>query len=242
MNAPVNMSRETALRIALAARAMPGVGVGKLLEVLHQRIDGELTEQSLQTVTVNDIKIGVGIVDGEEEGEDIGTGLDLSVIKEVVRILWGETLSEDMPVPVSMDSMPPDTIRVAVASNNGEQLDGHFGSCLRFLIYQVGIDIAVLVDIRSALDAEYAEDKNAYRTDLIKDCQVLYVVSIGGPAAAKVVKSGIYPMKKVDGGLAQDVLGQLQQVMSNSPPPWLAKLLGVSAEQRVRFALSDEGV
>ncbi|OCR22541.1 dinitrogenase iron-molybdenum cofactor biosynthesis protein [Pseudomonas syringae] len=240
MNTPVNMSRETALRIALAARAMPGVGVGKLLEVLHQRIEGELSEQSLQTITVTDIKIGLGIIDGDEDGEDIGTGLDLPAMKDAVRILWGETLSEDMPVPVQLESMPPDTIRVAVASNNGERLDGHFGSCLRFLVYQVGLDSTVLVDIRSALEAEYAEDKNAYRTELIKDCQVLYIVSIGGPAAAKVVKGGIYPMKTVDGGFARDVIAQLQTVMSNSPPPWLAKLLGVAAEQRVRFALSDE--
>ncbi|MHC8286927.1 dinitrogenase iron-molybdenum cofactor biosynthesis protein [Pseudomonas sp. XS1P51] len=240
MNAPVNMNRETALRIALAARAMPGVGVGKLLEVLHQRIEGGLSEQSLQTITVTDIKIGLGIIDGDEDGEDIGTGLDLPAMKDAVRILWGETLSEDMPVPVQLESMPPDTIRVAVASNNGERLDGHFGSCLRFLVYQVGLDSTVLVDIRSALEAEYAEDKNAYRTELIKDCQVLYIVSIGGPAAAKVVKGGIYPMKTVDGGLAREVIAQLQTVMSNSPPPWLAKLLGVAAEQRVRFALSDE--
>jgi hypothetical protein len=30
-----------------------------------------------------------------------------------------------------------DSIRIACASNRGERLDGHFGSCARFLIYQV---------------------------------------------------------------------------------------------------------
>ena len=33
---PPKMNRETALRIALAARALPEVGVGRLLEILHQ--------------------------------------------------------------------------------------------------------------------------------------------------------------------------------------------------------------
>jgi nitrogen fixation protein NifX len=238
MTAPANMSRETALRIALAARAMPGIGVGQLLEVLHQRITGELNEASLQTVTVTDIKTGFASADGEEDGEDIGIGLP--AMKDAVRILWGETPEDDLPVPVELDGIAPGSIRVAIASNSGERLDGHFGSCLRFLVYQVDTGSATLIGVRSALEADYAEDRNAYRAQLIADCQVLYVVSIGGPAAAKVVKSGIYPMKKIEGGDAADILAELQQVMGNAPPPWLAKLLGVAAEQRVRFSLSDE--
>ena len=51
---PPSMNRETALRIALAARALPEVGVGRLLDILHQRIEGELDEESLQRVTVTD--------------------------------------------------------------------------------------------------------------------------------------------------------------------------------------------
>ena len=238
MNSPVNMNRETALRIALAARAMPGIGVGQLLEILHQRIDGELTEESLQSVTVTDLKTGFASADGEEDGEDIGIGLP--AMKDAVRILWGEHVTEALPQPVAPDSLAEGSIRVAIASNNGERLDGHFGSCLRFLIYQVSPSGKALVAIRSALEADFAEDKNAYRAELIADCQVLYVVSIGGPAAAKVVKTGIYPMKKIDGGQADEILAELQQVMASAPPPWLAKLLGIAAEQRVRFALSDE--
>jgi nitrogen fixation protein NifX len=232
------MNRETALRIALAARAMPGISVGQLLEILHQRIDGELTEESLQTVTVTDLKTGFASADGEEDGEDIGIGLP--AMKDAVRILWGEHVTEALPQPVALDSLAQGSIRVAIASNNGERLDGHFGSCLRFLIYQVSPSGKALVAIRSALEADFAEDKNAYRAELIEDCQVLYVVSIGGPAAAKVVKTGIYPMKKIDGGHADEILAELQQVMASAPPPWLAKLLGIAAEQRVRFALSDE--
>lgn len=240
MNATMNMNRETALRIALAARAMPGVSVGRLLEVLHEKVPGELTETSLQSVTVTDIKTGLANVDGEEEGDELG--IQLPGIKDAVRILWGEGDSEHLPVAVPLDVMPAHSIRVAIASNNGEQLDGHFGSCLRFLVYQVNADSCQLVDVRSTLDAEFAEDRNSWRTELIKDCQVLYVVSIGGPAAAKVIKFGLYPIKKNQGAAAADILAQLQQVMRQSPPPWLAKLLGASAEQRVRFERSEEAI
>ena len=148
--------------------------------------------------------------------------------------------SESLPKPVVLEQVPERSIRVAIASNTGERLDGHFGSCLRFLVYQVSAEEKTLVDVRSALEADFAEDKNGFRVDLIRDCQVLYVVSVGGPAAAKVVRADIYPIKRIEGGEAQEILAELQSVMAGSPPPWLAKLLGASAEERVRFALSEE--
>src|SRR3990167_287202 len=234
----MNLNRETALRIALAARILPGVGVGKLLEILHRRISGELNEESLQTITVTDLKTGFGSADGEEDGEDISVGLP--EMKEAVRILWGEASNEQLPQPVPLDSIPANSVRVAVASNSGEKLDGHFGSCLRFLVYQVSVDTVQLVDVRSALEADFSDDKNAFRANLINDCQVMYVVSIGGPAAAKVVRSGIYPIKVIEGGMAREVLDKLRGVMGSAPPPWLAKLIGVGAEERVRFERSSD--
>jgi len=238
MNSPVTISRETALRIALAARALPDTSVGQLLEILHQQVNGPLTEQSLQGVTVTDLKIGLA---GSEEDVDL-LDTPMAALKDAVRILWGESEADDLPQPAVLSEVPVGSIRVAIASNNGAQLDGHFGTCLRFLIYQIDASEQTLIDIRSTLEADLAEDKNAFRTELIKDCQVLYVVSIGGPAAAKVVRAGIHPLKKPNGGQAEAVLAELQQVMAGSPPPWLAKLLGQSAEQRVRFALSAEEV
>lgn len=233
---PIN--RESALRIALAARVLPGINVGQLLEILHQRIDGEINEESLTTVTVTDLKTGFASADGEEDGEDIGIGLP--EMKEAVRILWGETDVEHLPVCTPLTEIPPRSVRVAIASNTAENLDGHFGSCLRFLIYQVTESSYQLIDLRSALEADLAEDRNAFRAELINDCQVLYVVSVGGPAAAKVVRAGVYPIKKVNGGEAVDILAELQQVMRGTPPPWLAKHLGDTAEQRIRFERESE--
>ena len=237
MNSPT-LSRDTALRVALAARALPETSVGQLLDILHQRIDGPLSEQSLQGLTVTDLKIGLA---GSEEDVDL-LDTPMSALKDAVRILWGETMADDLPQPVALAELPAGSIRVAIASNNGTQLDGHFGTCLRFLVYQVGATQSTLVDIRSTLDADQAEDRNAFRAELIGDCQVLCVVSIGGPAAAKVVRAGLHPLKKPKGGRADEVLAELQQVMAGSPPPWLAKLLGKSAEERVRFEWGEDEV
>jgi hypothetical protein len=85
------------------------------------------------------------------------------------------------------------------------------------------------------VEADYAEDKNGFRADLIKDCQVLYVVSIGGPAAAKVNRADIWPMKKIDGGEAAQVLQEVQTAMQGTPPPWLAKIMGVAHEERLKY-------
>lgn len=226
------LDRDTALKIALAARILPGIDVRQLLEILHQRIEGDLTEETLKMVTVTDLKTSLASLDGEEDGEDIGIGLPQ--MKEAVRILWGEDIETDLPDIESLDEPLPESIRIAVASNSGESLNGHFGSCIRYLIYQVNTSEVKLIDIRSALQADFSDDRNGFRADLIKDCDVGYFVSIGGPAAAKVVKAGIYPMKQIEGGEAREVMAKLQEKMANTPPPWLAKILGVSARDRVR--------
>jgi len=232
-----NLSREAALRIALAARVLPGVDVRQLLDILHRRILGELNVESLTTITVTDLKTGFGSADGEEDGEDISVGLP--ALKEAVRILWGEQSDEHLPKVQENAEPLPNSIRVAVASNSGEALNGHFGSCIRFLVYEMNVTDVRLVGIRSALEADFSDDRNAFRVDLIRDCQVLYVVSVGGPAAAKVVRAGIYPIKQIDGGEALEVLTKFQQVMAGTPPPWLAKILGVDEQDRVRFNRDD---
>lgn len=232
------ISNEVALRIALAARALPDVSVGDLIEALQNDLD-DLTEATLGKITVTQLKKALGKAyegdEGEWEGEDIDNQ-EMACLKEAVRILWGEmdNGAENLPKVTSPVEVNPNAIKVAVASNTAEQLDGHFGSCHRFLIYQLSPDQIQLIDVRSTVDADLAADKSTFRVDLIRDCAVLYMVSIGGPAAAKVIQANIYPMKKEAGGVAQEVLGELQHALQNSPPPWLAKIMGVNADQRVK--------
>ncbi len=235
----LNLDRDTALRIALAARSLPDIDLSSLIEVLDERLGAPLNLEKLSRITVTDLKTGLGSLDGEEDGEDIGIGLD--PMKLAVRILWGETdEDDDLPeIEPYEDGDIPDSIRVGIASNTGNNLDGHFGSCLRFLVYQVSATEMRLIDIRSAAEADLSDDRNAYRANIVKDCDMLYVVSVGGPAAAKIIRAGIYPMKKIEGGQAPKVISEFQQVMTGSPPPWLAKILGISAEQRLKNYKGD---
>ncbi len=230
------IERDAALRIGLAAKVLPGVDARRLLDTLVERLGEPLTRERLTKITVTDLKTGLSSLDGEEDGEDAAIGME--PLKLAVRYLWGE--ETDMPyMPVPMDYKEgdmPESIRIAIASNGGEELDGHFGSCPHFLIYQVSTEEVRLIDIRSTEGASESDDRNAFRANICKDCHVMYMQSVGGPAAAKIVRSGIYPMKVPDGGNAREVMANLQTVMGGKPPPWLAKILGVPAEQRTKYA------
>jgi nitrogen fixation protein NifX len=137
------------------------------------------------------------------------------------------------------DGDMPDSIRVACASNSGELLNGHFGSCERFLVYQVSQSEYRLIDVREVGDDEAEEDKNAYRASLILDCQVVFIASVGGPAAAKIVKKGIHPIKQPTVVPTSELLAKLQPALA-SPPPWLGKVMGKDAETRARFSADDD--
>lgn len=235
------LSRDVALRIGLAAKVLPGVDARSLLHVLNDKVGQPLTEQRLSKVTVTHLKAGFASLDGEEDGED--TGISMDYLKLAVRYLWGEeTDGPQLPVPLDYtEGDMPGSIRVAAASNGEENVDGHFGSCPRYLVYQVSPEEVRLIDLRPTDGADEADDKNAFRANLINDCHVAYMQSVGGPAAAKVVRAGIHPIKVPEGGHAPDILAELQTVMRGTPPPWLAKIIGVPAEQRVRFASGGEG-
>ncbi len=233
------LDRDIALRIALASRILPGVSVSELVDILHDRVGMPLDDEKLKSITVTNLKTGIGSHDGEEDGEDIGIGLEN--IKLAVRFLWGEEAEdENLPeIQLYQEGDIPDSIRVAVASNSGAMLNGHFGSCIRFLVYQLSAQDMRLIDIRSTVEADSSDDRNLFRANLIKDCHVLFVQSIGGPAAAKVIRADIYPIKVPEVIEATEKLREFQSVF-DAPPPWLAKVLGVSAEQRKRFNYSAE--
>jgi nitrogen fixation protein NifX len=229
------ITKIAALRIAQAARVLADVNAGAFAAKLGEQIGLPITEAKLAKVTVADIKL---ILSGEET---VDPDVDNASIKLAVRHLWGVSdEDENLLVPAAYaEGDIPGSLRVAVASNTEENLDGHFGSCPRFLVYQVGPEEIRLIDVRSTAIADDAEDKNVARANLIKDCQIVYVQSIGGPAAAKAVRANVHPIKAPEGGKANIALQRLQAVL-DAPPPWLAKILGVKAQSLSRFAGSEE--
>jgi len=229
------ISKPAAQRIVRAARLLEGVDARAFTVKLAEKLGLPLDEDKLATITVADVKL---ILSGEETVEP---EQDMATIKLAVRTLWGEDASTaDIPAPEApIEPGLTGSLRVAVASNMAENLDGHFGSAPRFLVYQVDTDAIKLVDVRATDFADEAEDKNVARAELIADCQIVYVQSIGGPAAAKVVRAGLHPVKFPTACPARDALARLQGTLG-APPPWLARIMGVEAQSLARFAHDEE--
>ncbi len=91
------------------------------------------------------------------------------------------------------------------------------GSAPRFLIYPVGKQSIKLID----------------------DCQIVYVQSIGGPAAAKVARAEVHPIKFPQVVPAREAFARLQGTLE-APPPWLARSMGVEAKSLVQLAHEEE--
>lgn len=222
-----SLSRELALRIGLAARALPDTSPKLFVSVLRACAGPVLDETKLAQLGEAQLHQALG---------NFGVKTDADSVRTALTLLQSPT-AHTSPAPQPRLADLPGSILVAVGSDDPQRVVGHFGSCRQFLVYQVSAGEARLIDIRNVdSDAQRRhDDKNAYRAQLIADCRVLYVASIGGPAAAKIIKYGLHPIKTEQGEAINQVIHQLQNVLSQTPPPWLAKSMGIAPAPRICF-------
>ncbi|MBF0425659.1 MAG: hypothetical protein HQL66_07560 [Magnetococcales bacterium] len=109
---------------------------------------------------------------------------------------------------------------MACATNDGLRLDGHFGSCDQFMVYDVFPAGVELVGSRAAGAAETAR-----RTAMIRDCQMVCLQAIGGPAAGRVTQAGIMPLKFTEPLPLVWVLERIRARLADHPPPWMARAM-----------------
>jgi nitrogen fixation protein NifX len=235
MDSQTTLSRELALRIGLAARALPDTDAKRLLSVLTACVGVPLTEEKIAGIDFKTFKTALA---GESEVEDPLLTHALSILTSDLHAEAGMREKQTY-----VDGDMPGSVRIACASTDSINVDGHFGSCSQFLIYQVSASEIRLIDSRNTEipDGLEVDDKNVYKAELIQDCQVLYIASVGGPAAAKIVRLGIHPMKLSGIEPIADIIAQLQTVIAGTPPPWLAKVMGIEASDRFRFEREATG-
>ncbi|MFC3608350.1 dinitrogenase iron-molybdenum cofactor N-terminal domain-containing protein [Stutzerimonas tarimensis] len=224
-----------ALRIALAARALRDVDTARLLRAVIAAVGEPITETRLAKLRAS--RLRARLLDAA--GEDLPLALTERQLQSALGLLKGRGVSmpeAPLPTPVPYrDGELPDSVRIACSSDNGESLDGIFSTCARFLIYQISPRESRLIDIREPGPCPEDGDRHGCRALLIADCQLLYTLSIGGPAAAKVIRAGVHPVKLPAPLFAREIVGELQRVLATAPPPWLAKAMGVKPDERVRF-------
>ncbi|WP_255671087.1 NifB/NifX family molybdenum-iron cluster-binding protein [Blastopirellula sediminis] len=237
------LSRELAHRVAMAAHVL-GIEPRAMLLTLFDAVGLPFSKARFTMLTVSDLREGL-----EKQHVAIPTSSEtpekeqLLKLKHAVRCIWGykDDDRQRLPEPTGrLDSPLPGSIRVAVATSTGKQVDERFGGALRFFVYQVSKEETQLVDVRSAAEAVDSEDAIDFRAQLIPDCQVLYTQAIGGHVAAKVIQRGVYPLTVDSRPKVDEVLDRLQQKMQDNPPPWLAKAMDIPLDDRIRF--QDQGV
>lgn len=117
-------------------------------------------------------------------------------------------------------------MKVAFCSNDGTCVDEHFGRSNNIYIYDVNKSDYTFLEKRSVTPIDGSvEHKNIteLKVESIKDCTLLYVNEVGGPAAAVIIKNKIHPIKVDAKRNIIDVLNKLKEMLNNNPPMWLVR-------------------
>jgi nitrogen fixation protein NifX len=125
-------------------------------------------------------------------------------------------------------------LRIAVATQDLENLNAHFGSARKFAIYDVTATASKFVEAvgfgdvsdESGAHKTEGDDRITPKVEALQGCTLLFVLAIGGAAAAKVVSARIHPIKLPQAQPISEVIERVQGMLKGSPPPWLKKILG----------------
>ena len=146
---------------------------------------------------------------------------------------------QDTPVP---------RLRVAIATQDLRSLNAHFGSARRFAVYDVMPAEARFVEAVSFGDVsdetgahvDDGTDRIGAKVAALTGCHLLFVLAIGGPAAAKVVGAHIHPVKLPTAEPIDAILARVQAMMTGNPPPWLRKVMGAQQQPRRSMDFLDD--
>ena len=137
-------------------------------------------------------------------------------------------------------------MKVAFATGDLHTLDAHFAGARNLAIYDVSPEghrfvEAVRFDAASNQDGVHADghDRLADRIQALDGCTLLFVLAIGGPAAARVVSRKVHPVKLSHPEPIGEILNRLQTMLNGTPPPWLRKALKGGPTREADFI--DEG-
>jgi len=126
-------------------------------------------------------------------------------------------------------------LRVAFATKDMEEINAHFGGAKEFVVYNVSKDGYEVSEVIKTDNTDIEDDdKTDIRVRALKGVNIMYCESIGGTAAAKVIRAGIHPMKVNDSALIEDVLKTLVQMINGNPPPWVKQIIQMKTEHDVR--------
>jgi nitrogen fixation protein NifX len=146
-------------------------------------------------------------------------------------------MSESTKISVESTGSMENAMKVAFASKDMETINAHFGGAKEFVVYNVsteGFELSGV--IKTDTSGFTGDDKTDFKVQALKGINIMYCESIGGTAAAKVIRAGINPMKVQDPRRIVDVLGELVTMVNDNPPPWIKRIMKLETVEDVRLA------
>jgi nitrogen fixation protein NifX len=139
-------------------------------------------------------------------------------------------------------------MRVAFTTSDMKNVNAHFAGAKTIAVYDVSQDDsrfieALQFDNASAQEGAHGDDGeeriNA-RIRSLAGVALLFVKAIGGPAAAKVVRANVHPIKLPKEEPIAEVIERVQGMMKGNPPPWLRKIMMETGGTVDAMAFMDE--
>ncbi|HIK14233.1 MAG TPA: nitrogen fixation protein NifX [Leptolyngbyaceae cyanobacterium M33_DOE_097] len=120
-------------------------------------------------------------------------------------------------------------MKIAFTTSDNIHINSHFGSARKIDVYEVNqteYSFVETLKFDGNLNEDGNEDKLLPKIEALHDCTIVYVSTIGGSAAARLIKQKITPIKaQSEEQEITDVLTNLVKTLNGSPPPWLRKAL-----------------
>jgi nitrogen fixation protein NifX len=132
---------------------------------------------------------------------------------------------------------PAKAIKVAFATKDMDNINAHFGGAKEFVVYDIDKEGYTLSEVRKTDTSAFkGDDKTDFKVKALQGINIMYCESIGGTAAAKVIRGGINPMKVMEPTSIETVLKQLLAMLNGNPPPWIKRIMNLDTNDLVRNA------
>jgi nitrogen fixation protein NifX len=120
-------------------------------------------------------------------------------------------------------------VKIAFTTTDRIHVNAHFGWAKEIDVYEIsdhGYEFVETLKFEGDLKEDGNEDKITPKLQALNDCTIVYVVAIGGSAAARLIKKGVTPVKaKSEEEKIAEILDKLVKTLKGNPPPWLRKAL-----------------
>jgi len=145
-------------------------------------------------------------------------------------------MSDTTKITVQGTKSIENAIKVAFASKDMKTINAHFGGAKEFIVYDISKDGFALSEVIKTDTSELnGDDKTDFKVKALKGINIMYCESIGGTAAAKVIRGGINPMKVQEPRKIDDVAQELVDMINGNPPPWVKKIMNIKTEKDPRL-------